>query len=174
MEEGHESCVCLDPLVVRARTHLSHRTHILLLPRVQPYLKSHNLRTYEDFNKPVPNFRAMTLKAGEVPRFFDGVLSGRVSDAVAQVGHQQHDGFGVQEQDRVNQCVGAGRVINAVPCAQQKQAIVLNSRALCTQPCSPSNKPLPLLSSPAPQKDAWWAQRKTEAERVMQGAPAKV
>jgi len=50
----------------------------------EPYLKPHNLRTYEDFTKPVPNFRAMNLKAGEVPRFFDGVLSSRASDAVAQ------------------------------------------------------------------------------------------
>jgi hypothetical protein len=31
--------------------------------------------------KPVPNFRAMGLKAGEVPKFFDLVLSGRAADA---------------------------------------------------------------------------------------------
>ncbi len=35
---------------------------------------------------PVPNFRALTLKAGEVPKFFDTVLANRASDAVAQVG----------------------------------------------------------------------------------------
>lgn len=52
---------------------------------LQPYLKFHNPRTFEDMNKPVPNFRTMNLKAGEVPRFFDNVLAGRASDAVSQV-----------------------------------------------------------------------------------------
>lgn len=52
---------------------------------VQPYLKFHNPKTFEDLSKPVPNFRSMNLKAGEVPRFFDNVLQGRASDAVSQV-----------------------------------------------------------------------------------------
>jgi hypothetical protein len=29
------------------------------LPDVQPYLKYHNPRTFEDLSKPVPNFRSM-------------------------------------------------------------------------------------------------------------------
>lgn len=51
----------------------------------QPYLKYHNPRTFEDLNKPVLNFRALNLKAGEVPKFFDNVLAGRAADAVKQV-----------------------------------------------------------------------------------------
>lgn len=66
-------------------THSRTHTHALPLVDAQPYLKPHNLRTYEDFNKPVPNYRSMALKAGEVPRFFDTVLSSRANDAVAQV-----------------------------------------------------------------------------------------
>jgi hypothetical protein len=52
----------------------------------QPYLKFHNPRTFEDLSKPVPNFRTLSLKAGEVPRFFDSVLSGRAAEAVDKVG----------------------------------------------------------------------------------------
>jgi hypothetical protein len=48
----------------------------------EPYLKYHNPRTFEDLSKPVPNFRAFGLKAGEVPKFFDGVLSARAAEAV--------------------------------------------------------------------------------------------
>jgi hypothetical protein len=48
----------------------------------EPYLKYHNPRTFEDLSKPVPNFRTMGLKAGEVPKFFDGVLSARAAEAV--------------------------------------------------------------------------------------------
>lgn len=50
----------------------------------EPLLKYHNPRTFEDMTKPVPNFRAMSLKPGEVPRFFDSVLMGRAADAVAK------------------------------------------------------------------------------------------
>lgn len=52
---------------------------------LQPYLKYHNPRTFEDLAAPVPNFRTLGLKAGEVPKFFDGVLSGRAQDSVAAV-----------------------------------------------------------------------------------------
>ncbi len=47
------------------------------LPRPQPYLKFHNPRTFEDMDKPIPNFKKFGLKAGEVPKFFDGVLTKR-------------------------------------------------------------------------------------------------
>jgi hypothetical protein len=53
----------------------------------QPYLKFHNPRTFEDMNKPIPNFKKFELKAGEVPKFFDNVLSKRASEAVALKGH---------------------------------------------------------------------------------------
>lgn len=52
----------------------------------QPYLKFHNPKTFEDMAKPVPNFRAAGLKAGEVPRFFDNVLQGRAAESVAAKG----------------------------------------------------------------------------------------
>jgi hypothetical protein len=39
----------------------------------QPLLHFHNPRTFEDFDKPVPNFKKFGLKAGEVPKFFDQV-----------------------------------------------------------------------------------------------------
>lgn len=32
---------------------------------LQPYLKFHNPRTFEDMNKPVPNFKKFGLKAGQ-------------------------------------------------------------------------------------------------------------
>ena len=51
----------------------------------QPFLKFHNPRTFEDMAAAVPNFRAMTLKAGDVPKFFDGVLSRRADDSIEQV-----------------------------------------------------------------------------------------
>lgn len=47
-----------------------------------PHKQFHNPRTFEDFDKPIPNFRKFGLKAGEVPKFFDGVLS--VGGALAQ------------------------------------------------------------------------------------------
>mmetsp|Transcript_33238 Transcript_33238/g.73506 ORF Transcript_33238/g.73506 Transcript_33238/m.73506 type:complete len:629 (+) Transcript_33238:92-1978(+) len=50
----------------------------------EPYLKFHNPRSFEDLSKPIPNFRAMNLKAGEVPKFFDSVLSKRADDSVQQ------------------------------------------------------------------------------------------
>ncbi|KAF8072650.1 hypothetical protein HT031_000310 [Scenedesmus sp. PABB004] len=52
----------------------------------QPYLKFHNPRTFEDLDKPIPNFKKFGLKAGEVPKFFDSVLSKRASEAVAVKG----------------------------------------------------------------------------------------
>eukprot|EP00878_Enallax_costatus_P000627 GHUV01000730.1.p1 GENE.GHUV01000730.1~~GHUV01000730.1.p1 ORF type:complete len:638 (+),score=262.56 GHUV01000730.1:185-2098(+) len=53
----------------------------------QPYLKFHNPRTFEAMNKPIPNFKKFGLKAGEVPKFFDNVLSKRASEAVSLKGH---------------------------------------------------------------------------------------
>lgn len=53
----------------------------------QPYLKYHNPRTFEDLSAPVPNFRSLALKAGDVPKFFDSVLVRRADDAVTQVRH---------------------------------------------------------------------------------------
>jgi len=50
----------------------------------EAYLKYHNPRTFEDLSAPVPNFRAMNLKAGEVPKFFDGVLSSRADKTIDQ------------------------------------------------------------------------------------------
>lgn len=50
----------------------------------EPFLKYHNPKTFEDLDGPVPNFRAMNLKAGDVPRFFDTVLSRRAEDALDQ------------------------------------------------------------------------------------------
>ncbi|KAG2491937.1 hypothetical protein HYH03_009670 [Edaphochlamys debaryana] len=50
----------------------------------EPLLKFHNPRTFEDLNAPVPNFRSLNLKPGEVGRFFDNVLSKRASEAVDQ------------------------------------------------------------------------------------------
>jgi hypothetical protein len=41
---------------------------------LQPYLHFHNPRTFEDLDKPIPNFKKFGLKAGEVPKFFDNVL----------------------------------------------------------------------------------------------------
>jgi hypothetical protein len=55
---------------------------VLLL---QPLLKHHNPRSFEDLSAPVPNFRTMNLKAGDVPKFFDAVLQGRADDAVDAV-----------------------------------------------------------------------------------------
>jgi len=52
----------------------------------QPYLKYHNPRTFEDMDKPIPNFKKFGLKAGEVPKFFDNVLSKRASEAVSVKG----------------------------------------------------------------------------------------
>jgi len=52
----------------------------------QPYLKFHNPRTFEDMDKPIPNFKKFGLKAGEVPKFFDNVLSKRAGEAVALKG----------------------------------------------------------------------------------------
>jgi hypothetical protein len=51
----------------------------------QPLLKFHNPRTFEDLTAPVPNFRAMNLKPGEVGKFFDSVLSKRSGEAVDTV-----------------------------------------------------------------------------------------
>jgi hypothetical protein len=48
----------------------------------EPYLKFHNPRSFEDLSKEVPNFRALNLKAGEVPKFFDTVLMTRAEEAV--------------------------------------------------------------------------------------------
>lgn len=48
----------------------------------EPFLKFHNPKTFEDFEKPIPNFRAMSLKAGEVPKLFDTVLSRRAEESV--------------------------------------------------------------------------------------------
>lgn len=48
----------------------------------EPYLKHHNPRTFEDLSAPVPNFRALSLKAGDVPKFFDNVLMRRAEDSV--------------------------------------------------------------------------------------------
>lgn len=53
----------------------------------QPYLKFHNPRTFEDMDKPIPNFKKFGLKAGEVPKFFDNVLSKRAGEAVTLKGH---------------------------------------------------------------------------------------
>ncbi|KIZ00175.1 F1F0 ATP synthase associated 60.6kDa protein, partial [Monoraphidium neglectum] len=49
----------------------------------EPYIQNHNPRTFEDLSKPIPNFKKFGLKAGEVPKFFDGVLQARAADAVA-------------------------------------------------------------------------------------------
>lgn len=54
-------------------------------PFAQPLLKNHNPRTFEDLTAPVPNFRAMALKPGEVGKFFDNVLAKRADDAVQTV-----------------------------------------------------------------------------------------
>lgn len=48
----------------------------------EPYLKFHNPRTFEDLSASVPNFRSKTLKAGEVPKFFDTVLASRADDSL--------------------------------------------------------------------------------------------
>lgn len=48
----------------------------------EPYLKFHNPRTFEDFDKAIPNFRKFGLKSGEVPKFFDTVLMKRASESV--------------------------------------------------------------------------------------------
>lgn len=37
-------------------------------------------------SKAVPNFRALALRSGELPKFFDGVLSRRAEEAVEKVG----------------------------------------------------------------------------------------
>lgn len=50
----------------------------------EPYLKYHNPKSFEDLSKPVPNFRALSLKAGELPKFFDSVLAARADDALAK------------------------------------------------------------------------------------------
>lgn len=52
----------------------------------QPYLKYHNPRTFEDMDKPIPNFKKFGLKSGEVPKFFDNVLSKRANEAVSVKG----------------------------------------------------------------------------------------
>eukprot|EP00882_Tetradesmus_deserticola_P016887 GHRQ01018066.1.p1 GENE.GHRQ01018066.1~~GHRQ01018066.1.p1 ORF type:complete len:179 (+),score=53.50 GHRQ01018066.1:268-804(+) len=52
----------------------------------QPYLKFHNPRTFEDMDKPIPNFKKFGLKSGEVPKFFDNVLAKRAGEAVALKG----------------------------------------------------------------------------------------
>lgn len=49
----------------------------------EPYLAPHNPRAYEDLDAPIPNFKKFNLKAGEVPKFFDGVLQARAGAAVA-------------------------------------------------------------------------------------------
>jgi hypothetical protein len=38
---------------------------LLLLCVPQPYLKYHNPRTFEDMDKPIPNFKKFGLKSGE-------------------------------------------------------------------------------------------------------------
>ena len=65
----------------------------------QPYLKYHNPRTFEDLSAPVPNFRSLALKAGDVPKFFDSVLVRRADDAVTQVrprssSHEPRNSYG--------------------------------------------------------------------------------
>lgn len=52
--------------------------------KAEPYLKYHNPRTFEDLAQPVPNFRAQSLKAGDVPKFFDSVLARRAEDSLQQ------------------------------------------------------------------------------------------
>ena len=47
----------------------------------EPLLKYHNPRTFEDLDKPVPNFKKFGLKAGEVPKFFDTVLAKRAGSS---------------------------------------------------------------------------------------------
>nr|6RD4_1 Chain 1, ATP synthase associated protein ASA1 [Polytomella sp. Pringsheim 198.80]6RD5_1 Chain 1, ATP synthase associated protein ASA1 [Polytomella sp. Pringsheim 198.80]6RD7_1 Chain 1, ATP synthase associated protein ASA1 [Polytomella sp. Pringsheim 198.80]6RD8_1 Chain 1, ATP synthase associated protein ASA1 [Polytomella sp. Pringsheim 198.80]6RD9_1 Chain 1, ATP synthase associated protein ASA1 [Polytomella sp. Pringsheim 198.80]6RDA_1 Chain 1, ATP synthase associated protein ASA1 [Polytome len=49
----------------------------------EPLLKNHNPRTFEDRDYPVPDFRTQNLKAGDVPKFFDTVISTRASAAIA-------------------------------------------------------------------------------------------
>jgi hypothetical protein len=48
-------------------------------------LKFHNPRTFEDFTAPIPNFRTLDLKSGQVPKFFDTVLATRADVSVEQV-----------------------------------------------------------------------------------------
>ncbi|MEW5298996.1 MAG: hypothetical protein WDW36_002057 [Sanguina aurantia] len=48
----------------------------------EPYLKFHNPKSFEDMGKAVPNFRSLALRSGELPKFFDGVLSRRAEEAV--------------------------------------------------------------------------------------------
>lgn len=48
----------------------------------EPLLKFHNPKSFEDFSKPIPNFKKFGLKAGEVPRFFDNVLQKRAGESV--------------------------------------------------------------------------------------------
>lgn len=45
--------------------------------RLQPYLKFHNPRTFEDMDKPIPNFKKFDLKAG-------GQAAGRLISVGAQ------------------------------------------------------------------------------------------
>lgn len=58
---------------------------ILPSSKSQPFLKFHNPRTFEDMAEPVPNFRAQNIKAGDVPKFFDAVLTRRADGSVEQV-----------------------------------------------------------------------------------------
>ena len=38
----------------------------------------------------MPNFRALSLKAGEVPKFFDSVLARRADESIEEVSMAQH------------------------------------------------------------------------------------
>ncbi|KAG1681525.1 hypothetical protein FOA52_014031 [Chlamydomonas sp. UWO 241] len=82
----------------------------------EPYLKFHNPRTFEDMAKPVPNFRAMGLKAGEVPKFFDLVLSGRAADAAAA----KDEWWAARKKEATAAAKSSGKAFPSVPLPEWK------------------------------------------------------
>jgi hypothetical protein len=66
----------------------------------EPYLAMHNPRTFEDMDAPIPNFKAEHLKPGEVPKFFDAVLSKRAHASV-----DKKNAWWAERQAKVNAAV---------------------------------------------------------------------
>jgi hypothetical protein len=114
---------------------------------MQPYLKFHNPRTFEDLDKPIPNFKKFGLKAGEVPKFFDGVLIKRAGGCCA------------------SRCLAAEQARRAGTRAEPPRASC--APGSCSRSAAQATE---LHAAPTPAgesvdaKTQWWAERKAQVE----------
>jgi hypothetical protein len=97
----------MQPQAPRSRADTRPPAHLPPSPR-QPYLANHNPRTFEDLDKPIPNFKKFGLKAGEVPKFFDNVLQVRAGGVAAVAAAARSRGSSVQRGQQRAGAAGAG------------------------------------------------------------------